>query len=356
MQSIQWKIELHTQEKHAILREYLRAWFPILGHKNPRLLYVDGYAGPGSYQGGQAGSPVIAMKIAHDFINNCQSRNKPVPNITCVFIEKDKKRCKSLEDILDQMPKSPNIDYLVENEQFIKTKLLELVSRYGAPTFIFIDPFGYSGIPMSFISNLVKIPRTEVFINFMAGPVNRWLRRSGQERVLTGLFGTSEWQTISKNTSQRIEKLRDLYHSSLNNSAKHVRSFAMRGTNNVVTYYLFYGTQHPRGLEKMKEAMWKSDPTGNYSFSDATNPNQLVLFQDPDFSILRNLIHARFSGQTVSVKTLLDFVNEHTPFLKKHLRDHALTPMEQDGHIIVTRTSRKGSYPENTQIQIIPSN
>jgi three-Cys-motif partner protein len=59
-----WEMEPHTKAKHEILRRYLSAWFPILGSKIPRIVYIDGFCGPGRYLGGEEGSPIIALKEA----------------------------------------------------------------------------------------------------------------------------------------------------------------------------------------------------------------------------------------------------------------------------------------------------
>ena len=48
-----WEAEPHTLAKHAVLRGYLEAWFPILGSWSGRLLYVDGFAGPGDIGAGK---------------------------------------------------------------------------------------------------------------------------------------------------------------------------------------------------------------------------------------------------------------------------------------------------------------
>jgi three-Cys-motif partner protein len=59
-----WQIEPHTAAKHKILRKYLDAWFPILGKHNRRLVYLDGFSGPGRYTGGEPGSPIVALESA----------------------------------------------------------------------------------------------------------------------------------------------------------------------------------------------------------------------------------------------------------------------------------------------------
>jgi len=61
-----WKKDPHTEAKHLILDGYLKAWFPILGSSNKKIIYLDGFAGPGEYDDGEDGSPIIAQKIAKD--------------------------------------------------------------------------------------------------------------------------------------------------------------------------------------------------------------------------------------------------------------------------------------------------
>ena len=57
----------------------------------------------------------------------------------------------------------------------------------------------------------------------------------------------------------------------------------MRNERNASDYFLYFASNNRLGLAKMKEAMWKVDPAGGFTFSDATNFDQAVLFQpEPD--------------------------------------------------------------------------
>lgn len=56
-----WTLEDHTLAKHRILRGYLEAWLPIMGSWCPRLVLVDGFAGPGIYKKGEPGSPIVML-------------------------------------------------------------------------------------------------------------------------------------------------------------------------------------------------------------------------------------------------------------------------------------------------------
>ena len=58
------KMVPHTAAKHLLLKRYLDRWFPILGKYNQRINYIDGFAGPGEYEGGEPGSPLLAIEAA----------------------------------------------------------------------------------------------------------------------------------------------------------------------------------------------------------------------------------------------------------------------------------------------------
>ena len=89
----------HTKAKHAILRAYLAAWFPILAsiQKAKRVLFLDRFAGPGEYTKGEPGSPAIAMQIAM-----AHKARFEVP-VSLVFIEADKDRHGHLCGVVDRL-------------------------------------------------------------------------------------------------------------------------------------------------------------------------------------------------------------------------------------------------------------
>ena len=59
-----WEASPHTLAKIEIVRRYLYLWFSILGTRNKRLVYIDGFAGPGRYANSEQGSPVAALQAA----------------------------------------------------------------------------------------------------------------------------------------------------------------------------------------------------------------------------------------------------------------------------------------------------
>ena len=99
-----WPLEQHTKAKHIILRKYLDAWIPILGFGNGRVVYIDGFAGPGKYNGGEDGSPVIAINaiIGHKMFQQMNTEFK------LLFIEENKNRYDHLVNVLSTIDKKDN--------------------------------------------------------------------------------------------------------------------------------------------------------------------------------------------------------------------------------------------------------
>ena len=110
---------------------------------------------------------------------------------------------------------------------------------------------------------------------------------------------------------------------------KYVRSFEMRNDKDVTDYYLFYATNSLLGLKKMKEAMWKVDRSGEFRFSDATNPLQLVLIgHEPQYDVLTSQIIDRIQGRETTVEEIEEFILSETAFRETHYKRQVLKPLE----------------------------
>jgi three-Cys-motif partner protein len=141
-----WEMDPHTKAKHEILENYLKAWFPILSRYNGRIVYLDGFAGPGIYSGGEEGSPLIALRTF------CEHTLREQMQCNCrfLFIESNPERVSSLTAVLtERFPNLPdNCRYNVIGAEFAPTleETLNGLERQGvrlAPTFAFVDPFGF---------------------------------------------------------------------------------------------------------------------------------------------------------------------------------------------------------------------
>src|SRR5262249_16357893 len=156
----------------------------------------------------------------------------------------------------------------------------------------------------------------EVLITFMFEEINRFLSQGQQPDNFDDLFGCRDWRKgiNIRLPGDRIKFLHDLYQRQLTQAAgaELVRSFAMRNERNTMDYFLFFATNNELGLKKMKEAMWRVDESGTYTFSDATDPNQSVLFSaEPDRRLLARLMVNKFSGVETTPNAIESFVVRH---------------------------------------------
>ena len=356
-----WPIEPHTIAKHEILKNYLQAWFPILGGTSGRIIYLDGFAGPGIYIDGEDGSPVIALKTAQEHI--LQSHFKAEMNF--LFVERDNERAKILRKILhDSFPNLPStIIYEVLDAEFAPTlsSVLDKLEKDGAklaPTLAFIDPFGFSGLPMRLIGRMMAYEKCEVIITFMSGFVNRFLDEF-REDTLDELFACSEWREINliKDPDKRQKSLIDLYTKQLKliGNAVYTRNFEMIGQHNQPIYNLIFGTKHWKGLKAMKEAMCRVDRRGTYTFSDLTDVKQAYLIdystEEHWLPVAGDIVFNHFKGKKASINEIEKYVITDTPYIFRKSILRNIEMRNPPGIVNVEGRKRKYTHPDGCIIQ-----
>jgi three-Cys-motif partner protein len=346
-----WEIEPHTKAKHEILGRYLGAWFAILGSKIPRIIYIDGFCGPGKYLGGEDGSPIIALKEA---LKQPVLRNSKV---SFLFIDERADRIDHLKNEIDHLKSEtsfltipPNfyVDAKVNEFENTLTTILDDLQKDGhhlAPTFAFVDPFGFKGAPFSLIKRLLENSKTEVFVNIMVDFINRFIEHPTPitHQHIKQLLGASDTEIDQIiNSQDRISAFRQFYQNKLRQYAKFVRFFEMRDYRNKVIYYLFFASNHRLGHKKMKEAFWKVDSQSGFKFSDRTDPKQDVLFElDPSMS-LKEVLKKHFAGTTQLSENIITFVEDETAYTESHAKK-ALIHLENEKEISVNSMKSDGA-------------
>jgi len=380
---ITWPIEPHTEAKHEILRYYLGAWFPIIATIKPswfpsagaikrRVLYVDGFAGPGEYEGREDGSPIIALKVAKDH----KLRDKlqcPDVELVFIFIEKDEARYLNLKQRIAELQLPGNFRTELTCDTFehafgsLVADIVEQNKRL-APSFVFIDPFGPTGFPMSLIMLLAKQRSLEVLITFNYKALNEWyVSDPNKHKRVDELYGSNIWCKCLDIpiTNQREECLRETYQNVLQDLGWKVRPFRMKNKHNQTQYYLFFATSNWRGMLAMKQAMWSAAPKGDFQYSDLTSPQQPLLFEefyDEEYSHeLADQLYKAYSGQTIRKQTILQQDLAWHPICIGRQLTRALRILEYESvppRIIKVelpngRKRRKGQYPDDCTITFL---
>ncbi|HEU4386651.1 MAG TPA: three-Cys-motif partner protein TcmP [Blastocatellia bacterium] len=356
-----WKLEPHTRGKHHVLRRYLEAWFPIMGSWNGRILFIDGFAGPGEYEDGEEGSPIIAL---NSFLDH-RSRAKVSAEVVFLFIEKDKNRAEHLEGLLKKLRSSlpSNCKASVVNEAFDQ-KLTQVLGQLDAqakrlaPCFVMIDPFGVSDTPMDVIRRILRNPKSEVYVSFMYEFINRFKETPEFARHLDSLFGTTAWREgFEIGDQERKQFFYSLYDSQLRSAgAKYVLHFEMYEGQRLV-YAIFFGTHGLKGCDRMKQAIWKVAPFGDFAFKGSRSGQLSLELKFSDFGPLKRALRQEFHDKGwVRIKEVSDFVaSDHTDYHTNQFKANALVPMEEANEIEVDETSRKMKrrYPDGTKLRFL---
>ena len=117
----------------------------------PRILMVDGFAGPGRYAGEEFGSPLLMLQtlLEHDRFPALEE-----VEFLFLFIEQDERRVQHLEDEIAQLDLPANVHVEIQHGPYEEHfgELVDGIHEQGhrlVPTFAFIDPFGYAHASMS---------------------------------------------------------------------------------------------------------------------------------------------------------------------------------------------------------------
>jgi len=355
-----WSADPHTIAKHRILQASLGAWLPILsrqsknvGSAEKSIKYIDGFAGPGVYEGGEKGSPVLALETAlnhaHEF---------PVP-VDLVFIESNKQRFDKLSQQLSHYTSQVALSKNIGNVTPIHGNCREIIDemlkaakdgqrRFG-PALVFLDQFGYSAVPMDLIGRILAQSQCEVLTFFFWRELERFITDESKHTGITTAFGGTEWQpAITMDARECRRFMHDTYIKCLKDraKAKYVWPFAMADANSRLLCWLFFCTNSLRGLEEMKDAMCKVDKTGGFCFSDEHGLNQLSLLATYSPDRLEADMQKALAGRTMSVLEIKEWVLTETP---AHLFKTPLGNLERQGiakPINPPSERRPCSYPD----------
>ncbi len=196
-----------TQEKLEILSKYLDAYTTALKDQPFQLIYVDAFAGAGSYQVGlnyaedygdfqelHDGSPRIALGIL----------DKPFDRL--LFIEKDPDRCAALENLQASFP-DRSIEIRNEDANDALPDFCDkLGSRHRAV--VFLDPFA-TQVSWATVERLARTEKIDCWILFPLMAIERMLPTSKEPSEalasqLDRIFGGREhWEDFYNESPQQ---------------------------------------------------------------------------------------------------------------------------------------------------------
>lgn len=326
---VPWQIVEHTAAKHDIYRRYLERWFPILlngVNAYPSATYAEGFAGPGVYENGAPGSPIIAIKALADKVSN------PHALVKFLFIDDDP-RCVELlkEQIRGNFPERPRAEdklraQLVEGTCVEKLEMhLDDLDAWGQPILAVLDSWGTMPIAYPTLKRLARNTATEVIATFGPQSFVRFVSKLGPKA--DDVFGGDQrWREVEHQPDGEAKRqhMLDCYRRTLRSAGfRHLLDFELVDRRGEVLYLIF-GTNHPRGVEKMKDTLWEVDPVNGVGFRDPRDEQHETLFDvnEPLLAPLGRLLLPQIAAAGsagVSVEQLRNFALHETVFRPQHV-------------------------------------
>jgi three-Cys-motif partner protein len=359
-----WEYKEHTRVKHELLKKYLWAWIIILGKIHRKIVFFDGFAGRGEYlPDGELGSPIIALQVANNLLEKCNNMQRPpyFDEFVCIAVEKNLENFNNLEEVIEREKSKLRFGHKLKvitvNDEFanVVEQLLEQVGQRLAPSFFFIDPFGFSGIPFTIVKNILSLQRTEIFFTFMTRDISRFLEMPHIENTLDMFFPNPQWRQICiiRDWQKRDIMLKDYYIKCLLEEANTKYPWAFRvcmDDKYQTLYYLIHATNHFDGLKIMKDIMHRQSASPYFAYlgpKESEYKNQMMLFEE-DMQSLKNYLLSEVLTESKIYRNILEHTYLYTRFVEHELKE-ALIELENENKIKILGKGPKGGIHENTE-------
>ncbi len=254
--------------KDQVLKQYMSPYLAKVKQLKKPILLVDGYAGPGVFDDGEPGSPLIM----------CQAAEKFTPRgYRAFFINKRPKYHKKLEGVLQKAGWDGAATPILGDT----TKILpDIASTLRDHTvFLYLDPFGPTGCPFALLEPfLTRNPSysTEMVIMMHMPVLHRLAARKAVEagrededliqkmhQRVTLTLGGDYWKPIlwdgTRKAEEREFQLIEAYRNKLASYLPYVGSCPVReGPTDRIKYFIVFVSRHPDAMLLMNDAMIKA--------------------------------------------------------------------------------------------------
>ena len=355
-----WIYKEHTEVKHEILRKYLEAWVRIVGRYHGTVCIFDCFAGRGIYTNGEIGSPLITMRA----VKNVKQKFDFLKNVELTFIESNKNNYENLVKVIqDELSQDPSGYSGITIKNIINEEFADIgddiIQNCRYPSFFFIDPFGFSGIPFDFIKKILAIPRTEVFINFMVEFVYRFLTSDGHARSVEELYGIPNVRELTKSEYGHLDleaALLKIYRDQLHDAANAKFTFPFKVNSDEklkTTYYLVHATNSFKGCEVMKNVMYNAGTKKQFGYLGPAE-GQMALGNFDNLEHLQEYLADFFNGQSLTYEAVRLQTANDLPYVTGDYKT-ALLQLESKSKIMIEGKGKRGGMDDSCIIDFTPN-
>ncbi len=343
----------HSEAKVKLLGEYVKRYLNIISNDGytDTIHIHDLYCGPGIYDNGGHGSPLVTLKhVKQTYYTLIDKKPLKKPKINCHFNDLDSTKIQTLErSIKDKSLHYPVFGELKLSSNDYRDIIVDLKERFtkfkNEKAFVFIDPYGYKELVANDIKELLgKHKKSEILIWLPIQFMYRFADE-GTPPVLKNFMselGIENEAKTTHNVWDFIYLLNKGFQDFLGPDF-FIDHFSLKKEENTV-FCLFFFTSHIKGFEKMLESKWEIDTEEGRGWE--YNGNAPSLFYDQRTNRLEVFLKDFLKNSQKYNSDIYEFVLRKG-YLTKHATE-VLTSLQKNGQLDVFlqngEKARKSSF------------
>lgn len=327
------EIKQQTEYKIKYVVEYVREWLYVATNiENKNIIFIESMANAGIYEDGTIGTGPEVLKVFAEFAGNHKDK------LFYLFVNDiDADRLDAHIKLLEYfMPNPRPANIIIVKSQEDVNEYLQNYQRFDpligwnkSMCLMFIDPYNFRTVEIDKIQGFVKRFYCEVLFNVFTSDKVRNEDDDEIKKCLGHIVIPSGKDTI--NVIAQALKVGHIHYAF---------SYAFRIKTNVELYQIMFLTPNIRGIEKLKDAMWKVFDGASYHRNKPRVPEQMSIFDNKDVQDMaadqysrdaKELLLNNYAGKELGFDEINVFIAENTMLKSTHVISRVLRPMVKDG-------------------------
>lgn len=336
-----------TTKKIEYVRSYVEKWLLVwVNQQNIKsITFIDAMCNAGIYTDGGLGTAAEVAKLFASF-----AKQHPSIRFYLYINDQDKDRVETCGKLCEYLAADASNNVTVywadlEVNDFLRKAATTNVipGGYGNAVLLFVDPYNARTVHLTAMTDFIKSRYSEILFNWFSSDLTR---NKGDQQIIDCFDGL--------NIPDGKDAARAIADSLKVAPMKLAFSFAFRNKMNAELYQIIFVTPSPKGLEKLKDALWEVFHGAQYH----RNPReplgaQQSLFSESEFEdsvaaeysydARADLIDA-FSGQRhVPFLAISTFILEETMLKESHILKYVLKPLIESGQVTKDGTTKRSN-------------
>ena len=332
--------------KARIVEKYFWVWAKVViptvkkSAPEPRISYIDLFAGAGRYKDGSKSTPVKVLETA---IADPDMRNM----LVSIFNDADTENVNSLQQAIDLIPGVENLKYRPQilNHEVGDNVVKTFQERRFVPTLFFVDPWGYKGLSLQLINSVVKDWGCDCIFFFNYNRINMGLGNDAVKEHMNALFGQARADQVRETLKtlspqeRELSVVESICEALKEMGGQYVLPFRFRHEiGNRTSHHLIFVSKHVKGYEIMKEIMAKESSeqmqgVPSFEYNPATLQQPLLFELTRPLDELESMLLDKFSGRSMTMKEVYDQHHVGKPYISKNYKT-ALGNLEAQNKIV----------------------